>query len=90
MDGKLIDKSVHAKAYDGTKSVAALIAKSLCLGATPIFAAMALLTGNVDVSGMSMSHGAGIYSLLTGMPVMYWLMSLFHAAPWLKLFTKTR
>ena len=58
----------------------------LCLAATPIFAAMALATvGDGDMlctmPGMS---------ALGGMSVMYLLMSLFHAAPWLKRMTQSR
>jgi hypothetical protein len=58
----------------------------LCLAAAPTFATMALLTGALG-SGMpdilcSAAQGA---SPLSGMAPMYWLMSAFHSAPWLKL-----
>jgi hypothetical protein len=57
----------------------------VCLGATPVFALMALLTsvGVLDMADMHMpmAHGG---SLLSGMSLMYLLMSVFHAAPWLR------
>ena len=58
----------------------------LGLAAAPTFAIMALLTG-VRGGGQpdmlcSAAQGA---SLLPGMVPMYWLMSPFHSAPWLKL-----
>ncbi len=57
-----------------------------CLGlaAAPTFAAMALLTA---VSG-GPPHtlcSVATASPLTGMTLMYLLMSAFHAGPWLKL-----
>jgi hypothetical protein len=62
------------------------IADSLCLAATPTFAAMALLTalsggGPQDVFCAGM-HGA---APLGGMTGMYLLMSAVHSASWLKL-----
>jgi len=58
----------------------------LSLAATPAFALMALLTatlgrGPADLL-CSAAHGG---SLLGGMVPMYALMSIFHAAPWLRL-----
>jgi len=56
----------------------------LCLAAAPTFAVMAAFSaaggGAPDIC--SAAHGA---SPLTGMAAMYVLMSVFHAAPWLKL-----
>lgn len=62
----------------------------LSLAATPTFAAMALLTG---VPGgnppdmLCMAHDGGP---LSGMAPMYLLMSAFHSAPWLRLFSVRR
>ena len=61
----------------------------LSLAATPTFTVMALLSA---VHGDSMpdmicsAPSAG--SLLSGMVPMYLLMSAFHLAPWLKLFSR--
>jgi hypothetical protein len=57
----------------------------LGLAAAPTFAVMGLFTGVVDNNASHAfceTHGA---SPLSGMALMYWLMSVFHAAPWLKL-----
>jgi hypothetical protein len=63
----------------------------LSLAAAPTFAIMALLAGIQDggMPGMPCSavHDA---SPLTGMAVMYVLMSAFHSAPWLKLISHRR
>ena len=60
-------------------------ADGLYLAAAPTFAAMALLTGLLG-SGLPdpLCSTAGA-SPLGGMVPMYWLMSGFHLAPWLKL-----
>ncbi|WP_395674415.1 hypothetical protein [Inquilinus sp.] len=59
----------------------------LHLAAAPTFAAMALATavsgGEADV----LCAAAGM-SPLAGMVPMYLLMSLFHAAPWLRLIAR--
>jgi hypothetical protein len=55
----------------------------IALSATPVFALMALWTawssGPPDM--LCMAHAPP----LTGMTAMYLLMSVFHAAPWLRL-----
>ena len=57
----------------------------LSLAAAPTFALMALLTalgaGEPDMFCTAWHHSAP----LSGMTAMYLLMSVFHAAPWLKL-----
>jgi hypothetical protein len=60
----------------------------LSLAAAPTFAIMALLTilgGDVPDMLCSGAHGA---SPLSGMGLMYVLMSAFHSAPWLKLISR--
>jgi hypothetical protein len=62
------------------------VANWLRLAAAPTFAIMALLTafpgtGAPDVLCAAAQHA----SPLSGMAAMYWLMSAFHSAPWLKL-----
>jgi hypothetical protein len=56
----------------------------LSLAAAPTFAIMALLTG----AGAPDLLCAANASPLSGMTPMYWLMSAFHSAPWLKLIAK--
>ncbi|MGK6318004.1 hypothetical protein [Sphingomonas sp. DT-204] len=62
----------------------------LSLAAAPAFAIMALLTaahgGPADIL-CSAAHGG---SPLSGMTLMYVLMSVFHSAPWLKLIASVR
>jgi len=56
----------------------------LSLAATPVFAFMARQTsqgGAVDIL-CSAAHGGSPFS---GMAPMYFLMGVFHAAPWIKL-----
>jgi hypothetical protein len=65
------------------RSAALAAADGLCLAAAPSFAVMALLTGAGGPSDMLCS-AADHASPLSGMALMYWLMSAFHAAPWLK------
>lgn len=62
----------------------------LGLAAAPTFAVMALLTclPNVDADMMcSAAHGM---SPLSGMALMYALMSAFHSGPWLNLMSRRR
>ena len=69
----------------GSGSMAAPgVAGLLSLGAAPVFALMALWTGlfgQPETLCMSMYDA----SPLNGMALMYTLMSIFHAAPWMKL-----
>jgi hypothetical protein len=59
--------------------------QGLALAAAPTFAVMAVLSavhGQDPIDAYcSATHGE---SFLTGMAAMYALMSLFHAAPWLR------
>lgn len=62
----------------------------LCLAAAPTFAIMALFTGVLGAGQAEMicsTHGA---SPLSGMALMYLLMSAFHAGPWLKAISSRR
>ena len=60
------------------------LADALALAAAPVFALMALWTGlsggRSDMACMAMPE----LSPLNGMALMYALMSVFHATPWLK------
>lgn len=61
----------------------------LNLAATPTFAVMALLTeiyggGQADILCSAALDGVP----LSGMTVMYLLMSVFHSSPWLKLISR--
>lgn len=66
-------------------------AEWLSLGAAPVFAVMAVLTG---IHGGSMPDmicsGMPDLSPLSGMAPMYVLMSVFQVTPWLKLISKWR
>jgi hypothetical protein len=63
----------------------------LRLAAAPTFAILALLTGELGGGPTDMlCSSAQNASPLSGMALMYWLMSVFHAAPWLKLISKRR
>lgn len=60
----------------------------LRLAAAPTFALMALLTAvSGDAHSMTCMAMAGSSSL-EGMSFMYLLMSVFHAAPWLRLVSR--
>jgi hypothetical protein len=63
----------------------------LGLAAMPSFALMALLTGVLG-SGMPdlICMAAPDLAPLNGMALMYGLMSLFHAGPWLRLISGRR
>jgi hypothetical protein len=58
----------------------------LCLAAAPSFAVMALLTFILADGHSHMLCSAPDYaSPVSGMALMYLLMSVFHSSPWLKL-----
>ena len=63
----------------------------LSLAAAPTFAMMALVTavlgGGAEPLCSATQPG---WSLMSGMVPMYLLMSVFHSAPWFKLFTCAR
>ena len=64
------------------------MANGLGLAAAPTFAAMALLTaasGGGPMDALCTSQGGQGAFPFGGMVPMYVLMSVFHAAPWLKL-----
>ena len=72
-------------ANDAVRGDARLASDLICLAATPVFAVMALATGfGGAMPDMEMT------SPLTGMAAMYGLMSVFHAAPWLRLIARRR
>ncbi len=64
------------------------LATRLGLAAAPTFAVMALwsafFSGQPDMLCMAMQSP----SPMSGMTVMYLLMSAFHVAPWLRLFSR--
>lgn len=57
----------------------------LSLAAAPTFAVMAIVTAAFDIGPADMLCSAAAFPL-NGMAVMYALMSVFHAAPWLRRF----
>lgn len=59
----------------------------LCLAASPVFAAMALLTETGGGAEMICSSGMQSWPI-SGMALMYLLMSAFHSAPWIRLISK--
>ena len=69
-----------------SEAAAGRAADLLCLAAAPAFAAMAILTEGGDTICTAMPG----MSALSGMSVMYLLMSAFHLAPWLKRTARLR
>lgn len=80
------------KTFEHSRSAACGAADWLSLAAAPAFAIMALLTGVLGGGGQLdlLCATAQDASPLTGMVPMYVLMSVFHAAPWLKLMSGRR
>lgn len=61
----------------------------ISLAAAPTFAAMALLTGVLDAGRQGAICAVAPAGLpLNDMVAMYLLMSAFHTAPWIRLFTR--
>jgi hypothetical protein len=93
-ENELTRRNGHASGVipDQSGRAAALGAADwLCLAAAPAFAIMALLTGVLDSGSPDMlCVGAPDASPLSGMVLMYLLMSAFHSAPWLKLIAGRR
>ena len=71
-------------------AVAFRAAEWLSLAAAPTFAIMALLTGVLGGGPAEMLCSAAHPSPLSGMVVMYLLMSAFHSSPWLTLISGRR
>ncbi|MCX8569818.1 MULTISPECIES: hypothetical protein [Hyphomicrobiales] len=68
-----------------SKDVAPLGAADwLALAASPVFAAMALVSAVMDGGPAGMICSSGM-SPIGGMAAMYLLMSVFHVTPWLRL-----
>jgi hypothetical protein len=70
-------------------AVALHAADWLCLAATPAFAIMALLAGMPGGRPDLLCSAADALPL-NGMVPMYLLMTVFHAAPWLRLIARRR
>ncbi len=64
------------------------VAAGLRLAAAPTFLVMALMS--VGRAGDVMGPLCGAHSVMPGMAVMYGLMSLFHAGPWLRWIGRVR
>ena len=62
----------------------------LGLTAAPTFAVMALWTGLSGAPPDALCIGVRNALPLDGMPLMYALMSIFHAMPWLRLLSSAR
>lgn len=56
----------------------------LALAASPVFAAMALVSAT-DAPPLALCAAGATLLPVDGMTAMYLLMSLFHLPPWLKL-----
>jgi hypothetical protein len=79
----------NAAAHRSADGPALRAVDGLALAASPTFAAMALLTGVLGDPAEMLCSVAGV-SPLSGMALMYLLMSVFHAGPWLRLLRARR
>src|SRR5882757_3056629 len=75
---------------EGGNAATIAAADWLHLAAAPTFAIMALLTGVLGGGSPDALCSIVSASPLSGMAPMYWLMSAFHLAPWLKLIAGRR
>jgi hypothetical protein len=75
---------------DSGNATARGAAQWLCLAAAPTFALMALLTSVLGGGPQMLCAAAQGSSPLSGMVVMYLLMSAFHLAPWLTLIFRSQ
>ena len=76
---------IHSGSAPSESTSAPGIADWLCLAAAPTFALMALLSCARGGDAAMLCMGG---SPLTGMAVMYLLMSAFHLAPWLRVISR--
>jgi len=85
----MADASAYSAAMQATSRRGRGAAGWLALAAAPSFAIMALVVGAMGESEPDMlcsaMHGG---SMLGGMIPMYFLMSVFHSSPWLKLISR--
>ncbi len=80
----------EARAYtEGGNAAAFGVADWLSLAAAPTFAMMALLTVVLGGGRTDFLCSVAQTSPLSGMVLMYLLMSAFHLAPWLRLVTSS-
>jgi hypothetical protein len=83
-EGHLDGRVFHAARHDRS-AVAQGAARWLHLAAAPTFAVMAVVTGVQDRGASDVLCAVTGALPLNGMMAMYALMSLFHAAPWIRL-----
>lgn len=79
-----------SNAHDSGGAAALGASDWLCLAAAPTFAVMALLTAVLERGRPDAFCATAQDGPLSGMVLMYVLMSAFHAAPWLKLIRDRR
>jgi hypothetical protein len=89
-EARLAHTTGGASRHDEGATAALDLAEMLCLGATPTFAILALLTGLGGSPPDMLCSAAQDASPLSGMVTMYLLMSAFHSASWLKLVSSRR